>query len=332
MRKYKLNENFFEKIDSEEKAYFLGLLYADGYINEKLNFVELTLHQRDSEILNILVNFLYPEGRPLKIINEKYLRLIINSKKIVNDLKKYGCFQKKTFKLKFPTIIENHLFRHFIRGYFDGDGSVYENNGTLNISIVGTVDFLNETKKILINNCNVNETKFDIRHPERNNNICALRYGGNIIINRIYHYLYDNSTIYLKRKYNKFLVILKNKDYFCDNNKIRILTKHIVEYCGNTYNYSELSRFLGLKFNLNSKTIRRKLHDGWNVEEIISTPLNKRRESKLKKIIRIDLNGNEIEYKSINIAAKENNCHISSIYQAIIKNKKLHKYYWKYEQ
>jgi len=52
----------------------------------------------------------------------------------------------------------------------------------------------------------------------------------------------------------------------------------------------------------------------------------------LKKIIRIDLNGNEIKYESIDIAAEENNCHIGSIYQAVIKNKKLHKYYWKYEQ
>jgi len=95
MRKYKLNENYFELIDSEEKAYFLGLLYVDGYINERLNLVDLTLHQQDKEILDKLVNILYPEGRPLKIIREKYLRLVINSKKLVNDLKRHGCFQKK---------------------------------------------------------------------------------------------------------------------------------------------------------------------------------------------------------------------------------------------
>jgi len=84
--------------------------------------------------------------------------------------------------------------------------------------------------------------------------------------------------------------------------------------------------------NINIKTIRRKLQNGWNIEEIINLSLNKRRTSKLKKIIRIDLNGNEIKYESIDIAAEENNCHIGSIYQAVIKNKKLHKYYWKYEQ
>lgn len=332
MRKYKLNENYFELIDSEEKAYFLGLLYADGYINEKLNLVDLTLHQQDKEILDRLANILYPDGRPLKIIREKYLRLVVNSKKLVNDLKRHGCFQKKTFNLEFPINIENNLIRHFIRGYFDGDGSVYENNGTLNISIVGTIDFLNEMKKMLMKNCNLNDTMFDYRHPERKNNIRALRYGGNIIINRIYHYLYDNSMIYLKRKKTKFVDILKNKSYFCDKTKYRELKKYEYFYENEYFNQLQLANKLNELTNINIKTIRRKLQNGWNIEEIINLPLNKRRTSKLKKIIRIDLNGNEIKYESIDIAAEENNCHTGSIYQAIIKNKKLHKYYWKYEQ
>jgi len=145
-------------------------------------------------------------------------------------------FSKKTFNLKFSINIENNLIRHFIRGYFDGDGSVYENNGTLNISIVGTIDFLNEIKKMLINNCNLNDTMFDDRHLERKNNICALRYGGNIIVNRIYHYLYDNSMIYLKRKNAKFVDTFKNKSYFCDKTKYRKLKKYKYFYENEYFN------------------------------------------------------------------------------------------------
>lgn len=269
MRKYKLNENYFEYIDTEEKAYFLGLLYADGYINETLKMIDLTLHQQDVEILNKLVSCIYPNGRPLKLIRNKYFRLIINSNKMVSDLKNHGCFQKKTFKLKFPEV-SNELIKHFIRGYFDGDGCVtIDKEGTLNISIVGTIDFLDEIKQILRKACKLNDTVYDNRHPNRNNNIRALRFGGNIVINRIYHYLYDNSSIYLKRKNDKFLDILKNKDYFCDDYWIRVLKKHVIEYNGTTYNQSQLSKVLSNETKIKETTIRRMLQRGYSIQKII---------------------------------------------------------------
>lgn len=268
MRKYILNENFFENIDSEEKAYFLGFLFADGYINENLYLIDLTLHKQDAEILNKLISCLYINERPLKLIRDNYLRLIINSKKMVNDLKSHGCHQKKTFNLKFPILSEN-MVKHFIRGYFDGDGCVTIDKGkTLNVSIVGTIDFLIVVKRHFINNCYLNDTVFDNRHPNRNNNIRALRYGGNIIINRIYHYLYDDSVIYLNRKKNKFLDILKDKPYFCDAKTIRILKKHVIEYNGKTLNQVQLSEILSKEINLKATTIRRMLQRGYSISKI----------------------------------------------------------------
>lgn len=275
MRKYILNENFFNEINTEERAYFLGLLYADGYINENLHMVDLTLHKQDEEILHKFISSLYVNERPLKLIRTNYLRLVINSSKIVDDLKKHGCFQKKTFKLKFPQLSDD-MVKHFIRGYFDGDGCVTINDEkTLNISIVGTVDFLIEMQKYLITNCNLNKTTLNNRHPNRNNNIRSIRYGGNIVINRIYYYLYDGSTIYLNRKKKKFLDILENKQYFCKNKIIRPLKKHNIEYDGKTYNQMQLSKKLALEINQKSTTIRRKLQKGWSIDEIIRTPLNK---------------------------------------------------------
>jgi hypothetical protein len=269
MRKYKLNENFFEAIDSEEKAYFLGFLFADGYVNEKFNVVDLTIHHKDKEILDKFIENIYPEGRPLMIVKKDYLRLVINSSRFINDLVSYGCIQAKTFKLKFPTIPE--IFqRDFIRGYFDGDGSIcVGKDGTLNLSIVGTINFLNGMKLILAEKCMLNDTIYDDRHPERQNNIRALRFGGNILINRIYHYMYDNSTIYLLRKRKIFLSILENKDYFCDINKIRMLKKHSIDYNGQEYNYAQLAKILSVETKQNSATIRRKLHRGWSVNKII---------------------------------------------------------------
>lgn len=281
MRKYKLNEDFFKIIDSEIKAYFLGFIFADGYVNEKNNYVEITIHKKDKEILDNLKIYLYPDGRPLKIIKNNYIRLVINSKIIVTDLVKYGCMQAKTYKIKFPKINRKY-YSHFIRGYFDGDGCVTINDGTLFLSIIGTIDFLDSIKSILMEKCNVNNTKYDDRHPNKKNNIRALRYGGNVLINRIYHYVYDNSTISLERKKNKFLVILKNKDYFCDSLKFRELKKHKIEYDGVVYNQTELSKKLSEITNIKTTTIRRKLQNGWTIDEIIDTKLNHRRKKLLK--------------------------------------------------
>jgi len=330
MRKYRLNENFFEIIDSEEKAYFLGFLYADGYIDEKSNKVDLTLHNQDIEILNRFVTLLFPEGRPLKSIRSDYVRLVINSKKIVMDLKRHGCFQKKTFLLKFPTTVEREFIRDFIRGYFDGDGCVTVYKGTLNISIVGTIDFLDGIKRIFNECCDTNDTLYDNRHPDRCNNIRSLRYGGNILINRIYHYMYDNSIIYLSRKNNKFLGILKNMNYFCDKEFNRKLLKHEVLFDGEVLNYMQLADKLCKTTHIKSTTIRRKLHNGWTVDEIINLPLNFRRVSKLKGVVRYTSIDDEIIYDSVHTAAQENNCSIWSIYQAITKKGKSKKYNWKY--
>ncbi len=276
MRKYKLNESFFETIDSEIKAYFLGFLFADGYVNEKNNVVDITIHNKDVEILNEFIKYLYPEGRPISIIRKKYVRLVINSKKIVSDLVRHGCIQKKTFKLKYPNI-QQKFDSDFIRGYFDGDGSVTNNNETLNVSIIGTIEFLDSIKNILITNCNVNDTKYDDRHPNKNNNIRSLRYGGNILVNRIYHYLYDNSIICLKRKKNKFLDILKTKDYFCDKEFSRENHQKWFFYNNKKYNKTDLAKELSIKTNILASTIRRRLNNCWSINEILSTPVNQRK-------------------------------------------------------
>jgi len=332
MRKYLLNEDFFEIIDSEEKAYFLGFLFADATINEKHHYVDLTLHNKDIEILNKFNKLIFINERPLYSVKKIYRRLQINSMKIVNDLVKLGCIQNKTFKLKFPNI-DNKYVRDFIRGYFDGDGCVYITNKTLNFSIVGTIELLEIIQKYLIENCQLNKTKFDERFPLRKTNIRSLLYGGNIVINRIFHYLYDNSTIFLERKYLIFLSILEKKDYFCDKNKYRKIQKHIILYNGVYYNHSQLSRKLSDELGFNPKTIRTKLIKGWSIDEILNTKLNHRRyPTTSNPVLKIDKNGNIIsKYFSAKSVSEELKCTIGSVYRAINKNMCLKNYYWEYE-
>ena len=271
MRKYKLKEDFFKEIDTEEKAYILGFLFADGSVGK--NQISITLKADDIEVLNNIKNNIYLCDRPIKTYRG-YKRLVISSKKMVNDLISLGCVPRKTFKLKFPKL-KKSLVKHFIRGYFDGDGSVYISENTLNMSIVGTINFLTTCQKILIKKCNLNETEFDNRHPERKNNIRSLRYGGNIIMNRFYHYIYDDSTIFLTRKKQIFLDILEKKEYFCNLTFTRKSYIKYIKYNNHKYTKTELGRILSKLTNRSPDTIRKQLTKGWSVNDILSTPKNK---------------------------------------------------------
>lgn len=205
-RKILLDENFFEAIDTEEKAYWLGFLYADGNISN-IN-IELTLKYDD---INHLENFKKAIKTDATITDGyrkcdistnpdkqlRYARLIVTSTKMVNDLIKLGCISNKSLALTFPTKeqVPNHLLIHFIRGYFDGDGCVYIDKSktpSFLFQVCGTYDMLIHIKSY-----------FDIKANVRKiGNYYDLRCKGNIKATNIFDTLYKDATIYLQRKYD----------------------------------------------------------------------------------------------------------------------------------
>ena len=197
MQKYDINENYFEIIDTEEKAYWLGFICADGYINFKRNNLVIGLAIKDKKQLQKLKDCL-KSNHPIKEYIYDYLsmvRLFIGNKKIVETLKKY-ISEHKTFSLTFPTI-DKRLERHFIRGYFDGDGSVI-NVKNPQINITSNIIFLDELD-IRFKDIGLNKTKRDIRHKQQNK-IQTLRFVGRNNLRMIYDYLYKNATIFMDRK------------------------------------------------------------------------------------------------------------------------------------
>ena len=111
------------------------------------------------------------------------------------------------------------------------------------------------------------------------------------------------------------------------------LNKHIIEYNGQEYNYTQLAKILSIKTKINPRTIRGKLQKGWSINEIIKIPLNYHRNYKRKTVYKMDKDKNIVDkYESITLAAQINNCNEGSIYQVINKNKRLQKYYWKYNE
>ena len=125
---YKFNHNFFKCIDSEEKAYVLGFFFADGYNSDTQ--IEFTQLEQDEDILVQINKALESEVPIYSYINKvngntkKALRF--SSKEMCNDMNHLGGIRGKSLILEFPKYLSKELIPHFIRGYFDGDGCVWD--------------------------------------------------------------------------------------------------------------------------------------------------------------------------------------------------------------
>lgn len=209
-RKYKLlDEHFFNNIDTEEKAYILGLLYADGNIRH--NGFELTLMEDDKELLNKISKIFYNKTilyyRKSRNKSKPQYRLFVTSKIIKNDLVSHGCVSAKTFKIRLPMLDEN-MYRHFIRGYFDGDGCIsFRKSSTklVSITITSNIQFCNDISNYVNNKLNIN-LKSKIRYNDVGDVI--LNKQQNIII--FLNWIYDDAKLYLMRKYIKYNKYINN--------------------------------------------------------------------------------------------------------------------------
>lgn len=211
-RKYSYNKDFFKVIDTEEKAYWLGFIYADGYIvngikGKNNDSLGITLSNKDKEHIEKFKKSI-DSNHPIRIYKSKYVsnsaRIIIQDEELVADLIELGVLRNKSLILKFPTtdVVDKSLIYHFIRGYFDGDGSFKKKGQKLNgydFSVLGTIEFLTELRTYLgVDN--------EIRKCNKNNdsNNYHLTFGGNQKVKQVANMLYGNANIYLDRKYKRY--------------------------------------------------------------------------------------------------------------------------------
>lgn len=205
-RKYKLEDNYFENINTEAKAYYLGLLVADGCVREN-GITTISLQEKDVDILYSFKEELKYTG-PILYINtpnpkhSNVRNLSFSSKKISKDLIGYGLIQNKTYSTYFPNI-PKEFWPHFIRGVFDGDGCICYTGGKYYFNIAGNDILVKRIQEILMQECNLSET--NIRHPKKNSpTVSIMLYSGNRQLKRIREYLYRDAHFYIQRKYDKF--------------------------------------------------------------------------------------------------------------------------------
>jgi len=185
--KANINSNIFNIIDTEEKAYWLGFLYADGYISDNNN-LELSLKLSDEEHIKKFKSFLSFEG---KIYKDSFrVRLCVKDKDICSDLIRLGCTPRKSLTLVFPNHINEDLLPYFIRGYFEGDGYISKVS-PIRMSLLGTESFLDSLINKLKITTKVRACKSKAFYIEI--------FGDNARI--LANTIYKNASIFLDRKY-----------------------------------------------------------------------------------------------------------------------------------
>jgi intein-encoded DNA endonuclease-like protein len=197
-RVHHFNCRIFDNIDSFDKAYWLGFLYADGSVNWINRSMNVSLIDKDHLIK--FQEFLGSDYNIKFIENRNIYSLSISSIDLVKDLIKHGCMTNKSKRLRYPSI-PSDLDRDFVRGYFDGDGCWSTNfqKEYFYFDIVScSLPILEGIQQIIVKECNLNMHKIYHRW-----NSYYLRYGGPQIF-RIGRYLYPNANIILDRKYLVF--------------------------------------------------------------------------------------------------------------------------------
>ena len=200
---YTVDTSFFDKIDTEDKAYFTGLLLADGHISKR-NCIMLTMKD-----LDIIQKFKTAIKTDKDIRTDRYGNYYLNiiSKRMCDHLHNMGFSNRKSYDFdigKVLPFIQEDLMHHFVRGMFDGDGSIriykynYIKNPQYHLGYTGlpnVVDFI----KTYFNLHTKTVKESDITHT------CVTSCKRDII--RIFNLLYKDATVYIDRKYDTFLQI-----------------------------------------------------------------------------------------------------------------------------
>lgn len=228
--KYTLDDNFFKSVKEweEKHSYFLGWLMSDGHHNVKHTRIQIRLQEKDKKILDILKNIIKYTG-PLNFLKRESINdfikkstkkwqsrwgLNITSKQITTDLLRLGIDNDKTNNLEFPAYLKEELIPHYLRSFYEGDGtisySMYKNNTQIKfaLNVIATRPFILTLQKILKDKIEI-ESQILIDRKIKNGNI-VLRFAGKLNALKFFNYVYKDASFVLKRKFTKFLKLINH--------------------------------------------------------------------------------------------------------------------------
>ena len=212
-----MKEHFFQEINEEAKAYFLGLLISDGNVFKdntgRQASISITLDLKDEYMLEKFKEVLQAntsvghDGRGCG-------QIAVRSNIMAEDLAKYGVVPRKSYNTYLP-LISKEMMPHLIRGIFDGDGSIMAKPNPSNdghnrflhsISFCGTHQLMEDISNYILENLGIKTAVYDYK----DRNLSELKIQNIDNIAKFGYWIYRNSTIFLNRKKDIFNDFLKH--------------------------------------------------------------------------------------------------------------------------
>lgn len=218
LTKYPVNENYFDIIDTQNKAYILGFYYADGNVNDK-TLVQIALQSKDLHILESIKKEFGCIDRPLVFDNrsEKNIKhqdifaLSIKNQGLHDGLVKHGVVPNKTHFIKYPDFLSDDLHRHFIRGVLDGDGCIHgtthQEKLIAQVEICGTYDLCTGIQNIVEKELKIYSS---VRLSQKGSNTYKFVVSGRDQCITFLDWIYYDAELFLFRKYETYLSKYKN--------------------------------------------------------------------------------------------------------------------------
>lgn len=216
IHKYHCNYHYFDQIDTPNKAYILGFLYADGcnYMNEK-NAVyhwQIELQRQDADILRAMMAEIEYDGK-LREVTHHYtdrddthsVMFYVCNRHMCEALCRVGVHPHKTYDTKWPEWMPEELVPHFIRGLLDGDGCITA-HGCVNIA--GTGDLINALHDVIERTLDIDIKVIYAQNPGHTA-YCVFRlYESAVFLD----WIYQDADLKLQRKYDRYVSMHKNSN------------------------------------------------------------------------------------------------------------------------
>ena len=191
-KKYSVNKDFFKYVNNAEVAYWLGYIAADGHVAKNNRLFQIT--SIDEEQIYKLIDSLKSNHKvsikePREPSHKRIYTLGIYDRDFVKRLIEQGIINNKTYKLKYPYQINNENMKHYIRGYFDGDGSITTSRRSIQFNLVGTYALISGVTCFLKGKGIIKSDSF-----RKDGNIFRLQRSQNQAI-QFLNYIYEKSLI-----------------------------------------------------------------------------------------------------------------------------------------
>ena len=200
-RTYTHDYRYFELIDSEEKAYWLGYLFGDGWIYERDNGVGIC--SKDFEQIEKFKNSINATNPIRSAIKDgkEYYSLLLSKRETINDVKNLGMHQYKGLTIEFPyKHLKKELYKPFIRGLFDSDGSIFKGSDNIwKIAYGKTKELCDSVQNIIFG-----KIEYKLQTKNENINYWQFQVVKKDNVDKFLQYIYEDANIFLDRKYNLY--------------------------------------------------------------------------------------------------------------------------------